>query len=155
MIVNRDIATSAAAELSMGRLNRSLRPTVASSKLLEAAIIPIFGIRWSAQVIRRVGSRKLNGILCVLRNSPLSQTSYARISQLWKDALRLDLDVFPAEWESWRSLVETFDLDERSPLPAWIPTIQLCLSRGFALPSTLSLSTHSQLSTMGADFSPQ
>ena len=63
MIVNRDIATAAAAELALGHLNRSLRPTVASSKLLEAAIIPIIGIRWSAQVIRRVGSRKLNGIL--------------------------------------------------------------------------------------------
>ena len=36
-----------------------------------------------------------------------------------------------------------------------MPTIQLCLNHGFALPSTLDLSTHSQLSTLGADFSPQ
>ena len=95
MIINRDIETAAAAELTIAHLTRALHATPASTKLLEEAIVPVFGIRWSAQIIRRVGPRALNGICFLLRNSPLPQQSYAMVAQLWKDSLLLDLNSFP------------------------------------------------------------
>ena len=155
MISNRDIAIAAAAELALAHLNLSIRATPATSLLLEQAIVPIFGIRWSAQALRRVGTSSLNEILCLLRNSPLSQASYARLAQLWKDALLVDPANFPLDWEIWRSLIENFNLDERFPLVTWIPVAQWCLGHNHTSPPTLALATAGALTLTATDFSPQ
>ena len=152
MIRNRDIATAAAAELTLSHLTRALRATPATAELLEEALGPVFGIRRSAQIIRRVLSGQLNGICNLLRNSPLSQQSYARVVQLWKDALRLDLNSFPPDWETWRSLIENSDLDDHFPLPTWIPITQWCVDHSFSLPSTLARVTFRTLSRLVAVF---
>lgn len=118
MIVNRDIATAAAEALALDHLNRAPRANPVSSKLLGESTIPIFGIHRPARIIRRVGRRKMNGILRLLRNSQISQHSYDRISQLLQEALGLDLASFHAEWGRWRSVIETFDMGENFPPPS-------------------------------------
>ena len=109
----------------MAHLNRAIRSTSDTSELLGEAAIPVYGIRWPTQVIRRIGHRKINGSLFLLRNPKLSQTSYARVAQLRKGALLVSLTFPPPlEWGRWRSLVGNFDLDERLLLPTWIPIAQ-------------------------------
>ena len=43
MIPNRDIATVAAAEITLAHLNRAVRPSTASPEILEGSVIPILG----------------------------------------------------------------------------------------------------------------
>ena len=155
MIVNRDIATSAAAELTLPNLKKSLNASPCPSKLLEEAIIPIFGITRSARIVRRLGSRKLNGLLCLLRNSTLSQSSYARVAQLWKDACQLDLAISPNTWEQWRTLIGNFDLDGRYPLPSRVLVIQWCQDHQFTFPATLAARKFSELQTIHPSSSPK
>ena len=70
-IPQRDIATAEAAKLVLKNLDNALRDTKAPKKLIQAALIPVFGIRWDAQVIRRITRDRLCAILCALRNSNL------------------------------------------------------------------------------------
>ena len=66
----------------MGHLNRAPRAMPAPPELLEGAISPVFGIRWSSQIIRRLAPREINGISRLLRNAELSHLIHDRVSQL-------------------------------------------------------------------------
>ena len=50
-IPQRDITTAEAAKLVLRNLDNTLRDTKAPKKLIQTALIPVFGIRWDAQVI--------------------------------------------------------------------------------------------------------
>ena len=97
-IPQRDIATAEAAKLVLQGLERALRDTNALKKLLQAALIPVFGIRWDAQVIGRVTRGRLCEILRLLRNSKLDPVNYRRVSLLWHSASETYID-FPSGWE--------------------------------------------------------
>ena len=72
-IPHRYLATAHAARLVIDRLRTHLMGTsTPRNKLIEAAI-PVFGIRWDAQGINRIGSERLCDILWSLRNSELPQ----------------------------------------------------------------------------------
>ena len=56
MDVPNRASTSAAANLVLASLRRVVRDAQASERALTEAALPVFGIRWSVEVIRRVGS---------------------------------------------------------------------------------------------------
>ena len=91
---NRDIATAEAAALALAPLMLALKDHSVSRDKIALALRPLFGIRWSRAVIKRVGSGHLCKILSALRNSSLSPVDYERISTLWKTALSWD-ESFP------------------------------------------------------------
>ena len=119
---NRDIATAEAAALALAPLMLVLRDHSASHGKIALAVRPLFGIRWSRAVIKRVGSGHLCKILSALRNSSLSHVDYERLPTLWKTALSWD-DSFPPAWDCWRSLIERWDLDDKYQLQEFIPSI--------------------------------
>ena len=52
MSPNRDIATAAASALALEHISRARLLRQSSHKVREDTSMPIFGIRWSAHVIR-------------------------------------------------------------------------------------------------------
>ena len=95
IIPNRDIATGEAANLVLTRLTTFLRGVSAPKKMIVGAIVPIFGIRWNAQVVRTAGRQKLREFLWPMRNSLLDKGSYAKIRDLWADATADENDLPP------------------------------------------------------------
>ena len=123
-IHHRAAATAASASLAPDALRKVVVGRSASAFALARAIAPVFGIRWSAELVRRVGPRRLNGLLAMLRNSKLTQENYNGVAQLWKEAFFNDETSFPKDWETWRTLIERFDMGDSSPLRDWIPVAQ-------------------------------
>ena len=134
VIHHRAVATAAAASLVLDARRKVLAGRFASAFALSHALAPVFGIRWSAEVVRRVGSRRLNVLLVLLRNSKLSQENYSRVDQLWKEGFFNDENSFPKDWETWRTLIERFDMDDSAPLWDWIPVAKWCANQGFSTP---------------------
>ena len=86
-IPHRELATTLAARLVVNNLMVKLGCKTTPKKELSEAIVPLFGIRWDIQVIRRVGAQSLRRLLWCLRNSSLSAGEYAKISQLFQEGL--------------------------------------------------------------------
>ena len=74
-IPQREVATAEAAKLVVSRLQTVLADLSSPKKMIVDAALPIFGIRWNAAVIRRVGKEPLRRILWSLRNSKLDPKS--------------------------------------------------------------------------------
>ena len=123
-----------AASLVLDALRKAAADRPASAFDRPRAIAPVFGIRRYAEVVRRVGSRRLNGLLVLLRNSKLTQENYNRVAQLWKESFFNDATSFPMDWEAWRTLIERFDMGDSAPLRDWIPVAQWCSNQGFTDP---------------------
>ena len=121
-----------------------MRDTNAPKKLLQKAIIPVFGIRWNAQVIRRITSNRLCKILCSLRNSKLDALTYRRLTLFWHSASETSSD-FPSEWEPWRAAIERFNLDDEMKLNEWIEVIDTFIKLGWDAPQKLALIPATQL----------
>ena len=66
---------------------------------------PCFGLRWDAQIVRRINSKRLCDALWSLRNSKLDKTNYQRIVSFWGESQKSEPS-FPAAWGEWRSLIE-------------------------------------------------
>ena len=147
-IPNRAIATAEAADIVVTRLEKAAAYSQVSVRELSRAIIPVFGIRWSADVVRRIGSRRINPLLQKLRNSELPLPHYNRLASLWKDAHFDDVTAFPPKWENWRTLIERFALDEVANLRDWIPTVQRCVNQQLTDPQVLAAASQSQLNTL-------
>ena len=96
MIVNRDIATSAAAEHTPPSLKKALNTLPASSKLREDALIPIFGIRRPSRIVRRVGSRKPNGFF-----TPITELQDPLSVSLWISTVERRLPTRPYCLPKW------------------------------------------------------
>ena len=144
-IPHRELATAAAASLVLTNLKRQLNDLAAPSHKLEAAIFPVFGIRWDRSVIRKIGSKMLTELLCSLRNSKLSASSYNRVRDLWVSALTNDSS-FPPAWEPWRSLIERFNLDDETTWDTWFQVVDDMVKRGWVTPSHLAVIDHQTLS---------
>ena len=143
-IPQRDIATAEAAKLALASLERTLRDTQAPKKLIQKAIIPIFGIRWNAQVTRRITRNRLCAILYKLRNSKLDPLTYRRVSLFWQSASETSSD-FPSGWEPWRAAIERFTLDDEMQLKDWIEVIDTFIKLGWDAPQKLALIPATQL----------
>ena len=137
-IPNRDLATARAAELVLANLERQLVDPTNPIKLISQALLPVFGIRWDADVIRRVSPGRLRKILWSLRNSKLSTQDYNRVRDLWVTGFGQEI-IFPAAWEAWRSLIERFNLDDELRLEAWLPIVDTIIKLGWKEPSHLAL----------------
>ena len=136
-IPQRDIATAEAAKLVLANLQKVLRDTTSPLKLIQQALIPVFGIRWDVRVVRRITRNVLCNILWSLRNSKLSKTDYERVRQLWREAMETD-DSFPAEWSDWRVVIERFNLDDKVPLKKWTDIVDSLRKLGWLSPPKLA-----------------
>ena len=123
-IAHRVIATAEAADLVAKSLGRTASQRDVSASQLFHAIIPAFGIRWSSDATRRIGSSRINPSRQQLRNANLPLDRYNRLTALWKDSVSNDPRCCPKQWESWRSLIERFELDDVDNLSAWIPVVR-------------------------------
>ena len=56
-IKNRAIATSAAAQVVLSGMENVAKDTAASAKVLNEAVLPLFGIRWGMETCQRMGSQ--------------------------------------------------------------------------------------------------
>ena len=137
-IPQRDIATAEAAKLVLSKLEKVLSDTKAPCKLIQNAIIPVFGIRWDQAVYRRVTRNRLCSILCSLRNSKLDKETYRRVSLLWSTASETVSD-FPQAWSDWRVAIERFNLDDEVKLSEWVEIIDTYRKNGWLSPQTLAL----------------
>ena len=136
-IPQREVATAEAAKLVVSRLQTVLADLSSPKKMIVDAALPIFGIRWNAAVIRRVGKEPLRRILWPLRNSKLGQVSYAKVRDLWLEA-NADETVFPQLWEPWRAVIERFNLGDERELPSWVEVVDTFVKRGWDTPRKLA-----------------
>ena len=143
-IPQRDIATAEAAKLVLSRLQKVLSDTKAPCKLIQNAIIPVFGIRWDAAVYRRVTRDRLCSILYALRNSKLDKETYRRVALLWSTASETISD-FPHAWSDWRVAIERFNLDDEIKLPERVEIIDTYCKRGWSPPQKLALAPAEQV----------
>ena len=137
-IPQRDIATAEAAKLVLSSLQRVLSDTKAPRKLTQSDLIPVFGIRWGAQVIRRITSARLCNILCSLRNSKLDPLTYRLVSLLWQTASET-VSGFPTDWPPWRVTIERFNLDDVLKLSDWVEIVDNFAKLGWDSPQKLAL----------------
>ena len=141
---NRDSPTAASANLVLDSIHRVARDDQASEGALTEAIVPVLGILWPVEVIRRVfatnvdGSRYLNNLLLPVRNSKLKLADYNRVSQLRANAFFNDPTSFPDSRGEWRAIIERFDLDDAHALREWTPVVQRFVNLGILDPEQLS-----------------
>ena len=136
-IPNREVATAQAAKLVIANLMTKVNCPSTPAKELKEAILPIFGIRWNIDVIRRIGGRELRHILWYLRNTKSLRREYSKLSQLWQAGLR-DQASFPLAWENWRALIERFNLDDENPLEGWFVIVDTFIKLGWTEPFKLA-----------------
>ena len=157
---NRAPSTAAAANLILASLQRVARDAQASESAPAAASIPVFGIRWPVEVIRRGGStnvdgsRYLNNLPLLFRNHKIKMVDYNRVSQLWANAFANDPTIFPDSRESWRPIIERFDLDDAHTLREWTPVVQWFVNFGILDTEQLSSLPRTQFANLsgGEDF---
>ena len=138
-IPHREIATVDAAMLVLGNLERVLRDVSSAKKQITAALTPAFGIRWGAQIVRKINSKRLCDILWSLGDSKLEKSNYQRILTLRKDAKKSEPSC-PAAWGDWRSLIEKYNLDDVTNFPEWSGAIADLTKLGWASPTKLAQS---------------
>ena len=143
-IPQRDIDTSEEAKLFMANLQKVLADATSPKKLIREALIPAFGIRWDAQVIRSVEGGRLRRITRSLRNSKLDALTYRMVSHLLKSDSETGTD-FPEAWTEWRATIERFNFDDEFKLSEWIDVIGAFSKLGWDSPSKLALATPTQL----------
>ena len=149
-IPNREVATwggSQACSLGdPGDFSGYFRP----KKMLIDAIIPIFGIRWNAHVMRRVGGESLREIPWSLCNSKLDKASYSEVRDLWRQA-DTDEAEFPQLWEAWRTVIWRFNLDDEKRLPTWVGIIDTFIKQAWESPQKLATVHIDQLEAVVTD----
>ena len=157
---NRASSTAAAANLVLDSPHRVARDAQASETALTTAILPVFGIRWSVEVIRRAGSstfagsRYLNNLLLLLRNSKLKLADYNRVSHLRANVFFNDPTSFADSWQAWRAIIERFDLDGNRTPREWTPVVQWVVNLALPYPEQLASLPRTQLDNLtdGEDF---
>ena len=140
-IPHRELATTQAARLVLDHLKTHQRDTPTPRQKLIEALIPVFGIRWGSQIIRRIGPIRLCDILWSLRNSKLPQSECNRVNELWHQGLATDNtppNTSKTKWEARRALIERFNLDGEIPLAKWLVIVDVCVKQGWLGPSRLA-----------------
>ena len=85
--IDRNDASVEVAKMRISRFEEELANPHATPASLEDAHFPLFGIRWSHNVAAAIGSKRLNHILAIARNSPLPTTSYNSSDSRLKEAM--------------------------------------------------------------------
>ena len=147
-IANRVLATTESADLAVKALERTAAGRDPPAQDLFCAIIPVFEIRWSSEVVRRIGSSRINPLIRRLRNSNLPLDRYNRIDSMWKGAISNDVSNFPKPWDGWRSIGERFGMGEVADLIDWLPVGQWFVDQKLHDPRRLDAATQSQLNTL-------
>ena len=119
--------------------------------MIIQAVIPIFGIRRNATVLRRVGKEELRKVLWPLRNSKLDLGTYIKVRSLWLTANTDEAD-FPQLWEPWRAVIERFNLGDEQKLAFRAPAIDTFIKRGWGTPHKLALIKNPMLQAALTDF---
>ena len=119
-IANFIIAVAAAARILLGRVGKVLNDPRAPANALSEAIVPIFGIRWNAEVRRRTGG--INNALCRLRNSVLPRMAILNYEGSLRK-FRSPQGLPPPNWGEWLSIIEKFELDNVTKHPEWAAVI--------------------------------
>ena len=83
-IPQRELATTNAANRAIPNFDHKLNCKTTPIKVINEAIIPLFGIIWDLSVARRVGDRLLRRILRFLRNSELSEKAASELANSGK-----------------------------------------------------------------------
>ena len=83
-IPKREISAGEAARLVSPNIQRTLNDHRSTSKQVGDAIIPVYGIRWVAQIARRATRGLLCKIPASLRNPRLDAKNYQRTSPYGK-----------------------------------------------------------------------
>ena len=118
-IPHRHLATAQPSNIVLGNIQRQLARRTNPRKELINDIIPLVGISWDIRVIRRIGSRDLNKILCLLMNPQLPDRGNNRVVNLWDDGVENEAS-FPITRGRWRSLIGRFNMDDELPLEIWL-----------------------------------
>ena len=147
----RDLATSAAANIVRTALVRTLSDVSSQKKGIIKAAPPIFGILRNATIIRRVGKEKLRKILWPLRNCKLDLGIYLKVRALWLSA-DVGEAISPQRWEPWITAIERFNLDSDYQISSWVPLIDTFEKRGWGAPQKLALINHALLQAALADY---
>ena len=103
---NVDPAVAQAAALAWGHLARQVAGPEASAAKLAQAIVPVYGISWNRNVITSQvvgGTNEINRVLCLLRNSNLARSEYARLAAFMKRAYSHS-SLFPLKWANGMTL---------------------------------------------------
>ena len=152
-IPNHGIATSEADYLLLASRREVFAGRSSTAQALAHSVVPILGIRRPAAVGRLVGSRRLHGLLVLLRNSEITQVNYNRSAQLWKEGFFKDATIFSNDWVAWRALTGRFDMDDFDPLRNWAPppAAQRCANQGDSDPLMSGKYSQAQLNTRLAD----
>ena len=111
---------------------------------MEAAVSPLFGLRWTRSVVSAIDSRWLNRLLAFARNSPLPYRTYKSTASLLSDALADDF-TSPPVWGDWRILSARFRLDTRYTLKKLIPVVHWCALQGWFQPFELSVLSFTEI----------
>ena len=93
--IDRDAVTAQVATMLASRFEKALKDPQATAASLEAAVFPLFGLRWIRSIVRAVDSRWLNRLLAFARNSPLPYRTYKSTASLLNDALADDCSFPP------------------------------------------------------------
>ena len=140
----RELATTDASKLVLSSLERVLRDTSSTKEQIADALAPVFGIRWDAQIVRKIHSGRMCNILAPLRNSNLDKSNYQRIVTFWKGDQKCE-PAFTASWGEWRDLIGKFNLDD-APLSDWTGVIAAVTKLGWASPVKLAQASSDQIS---------
>ena len=146
-IPHRELAKSQAARFAINNIEKHISRSSSTIKQPEEAIIPVFGIRWDTQVIRRVGSKRLCGILAFIRNSKAPQATYNKVRDLWKSGVGNDSDP-PQHGGNWRTLLERFNLGDELRIGEWAPIIDTLVKNGWADPNSLARATAAEFTAL-------
>ena len=141
-----DIAAGQAEELVRDNMRKVSRGTPSPKKLIQDALIPVFGIRWDASAGRRVKSTRICNIIWHIRNSKLDSLTYRGISLLRNTFIEEETDP-PSAWADWGAAIERFNLDGEFNLSEWAEVIETSTKLGWSSPSKLALVSSTQLRT--------
>ena len=137
-ILNRELAVAQAAKIVLKEANKVIMDPKASNKALSAAILPLFGIRWSKDTCQRVGKDgELTKLLYRLRNSALAPAAYQKVSALFNEACSL-AGPLPPNWVQWLDIIEKFELDNSTNISTWRDIVQDIRALGYESPLELS-----------------
>ena len=123
-------ATIEAAKILISNLSKILGGRNFGLIDIQKAIIPIFGIEWTREVVIGVTTNSINNIPKRIKNSPAGPSSYLRLEKLWLDSFVNPSTPFPLDWMQWRNLLVKFGLFRTRPASVWAFIVRDLADRG-------------------------
>ena len=133
-LCNVDSASSEAAGLVWGHLERQVADPDASAAKLARALVPVYGVTWNRAVITSDavgGTNEINRVLCLLRNSNLVRSEYDRLAAFMLQSYSHS-SLFPPEMSEWRELAQRHRLEMHFAWGQLLATSLQLASAGFS-----------------------